>query len=66
MCYFKATLLAIAYHNLGIEESFCNDEEAALQAYFKAYKLVEEHSGAEDKLYEKFKKAHDETLEVLS
>jgi len=57
-------MLAIAYHNLGIEESFCSDEDAALQAYFKAYKLVEEHSGVEDKLYEKFKQAHDMTLEV--
>jgi len=57
-------MLAIAYHNLGIEESFCKDEEAALQAYFKAYKIIEEHSGAGDKLYVKFKQAHDDALEV--
>lgn len=58
-------MLAIAYHNLGIEESYCADEEAALQAYFKAYKLIEEHCGVEDKLYEKFKQAHDDTLDVI-
>ena len=58
-------MLAIAYHNLGIEESYCNDDEAAMQAYFKAYKLAEEHNGIEDKLYQRFKQAHDDTLEVV-
>jgi len=57
-------MLAIAYHNLGIEESFCNDEEAALQAYLKAYKIIEEHNGTDDRLYKKFKQAHDDAVEV--
>jgi Tetratricopeptide repeat. len=57
-------MLAIAYHNLGVEEDFCKHYEAAIESYTKALNLIEEHGGPQDPLYAKFKEAVDEATEV--
>lgn len=57
-------MLCIAYHNLGFEEEFMSNLDGALQAYFKAYKLGEEHMGANSKLTEKFRVSYEEARDV--
>lgn len=61
----KATTLAIAYHNLGVEEEFCGNLEAAKLAYFKAFEMLERINGPNDQLVEKFKQTYLEAKEVF-
>lgn len=57
-------MLGIAYHNLGVEEDFCSQFESAIQSYYQAFKLIEEHCGTSEPLYAKFKKAYEEAKDV--
>lgn len=60
----KATTLAIAYHNLAVEEDYCGDLESAKRAYFKALEIAEKIMGPNDPLTKKFKQAYLESKEV--
>ena len=41
----KVKLLAISYHNLGVEQEFRNQTEKALNCFKKAYNLMEDKFG---------------------
>jgi len=56
----KATMLAIAYHNLATEEEACKNPEAALQAYLRAFNLISEHNHPQHELCMKFGRAYEE------
>ncbi len=60
----KVTMLAIAYHNLGIEENYCGSFENAKEAYYKAYEMMERVKGPEDPLTKKFRIAYFEEKSV--
>lgn len=57
-------MLAIAYHNLGVEEDMCGNVGNAKDAYFKAYEMLERHIGPDDALAKKFKAAFLEAKNV--
>lgn len=60
----KVTTLAIAYHNLGVEEDFCGNVEGAKEAYYKAYEMIERANGPNDPLVKKFKAAYTDVKNV--
>ena len=60
----KATTLAIAYHNLGVEEDYCEDFESSRKAYLKALEIAEKILGPSDPLTKKFKQAYLDEKEV--
>lgn len=44
----KVAVLAIAYHNMGVEQEFLRSYPAAILSYKKAVNFAEKHLGAED------------------
>lgn len=52
----KVKLLAISYHNLGIEQESLGDPEKAGLSFQKAYKLMEDKFGPDNPFTKKFKK----------
>lgn len=59
-------MLAIAYHNLGVEEDHCGNLENAKQAYYKAFEMVERINGPDDPLAKKFKQAYVDAKNVTN
>lgn len=44
----KVAVLAIAYHNMGVEQEFLRSYPAAILSYKKAVNFAEKHLGPED------------------
>jgi hypothetical protein len=44
----KVAVLAIAYHNMGVEQEFLKSYPAAILSYKKAVNFAEKHLGPED------------------
>ena len=44
----RTAVLAIAYHNMGVEQEFLRSYPAAILSYKKAVNFAEKHLGAED------------------
>jgi hypothetical protein len=44
----KTAVLAIAYHNMGVEQEFLRSYPAAILSYKKAVNFAEKHLGVED------------------
>ena len=44
----KVAVLAIAYHNMGVEQEFLRSYPAAILSYKKAVNFAEKNLGAED------------------
>ena len=61
----KVTMLAIAYHNLAVEEDHCGNVSGAIDAYYKAYDILVRANGPEDTLVKKFKKSYMDAKEVM-
>jgi Tetratricopeptide repeat. len=59
-------MLAIAYHNMGVEEEHMKNLDDALHWYEKAYQTLEEHGSVDEKLYKQFKAAHAKAQDVPS
>ncbi len=59
-------MLAIAYHNMGVEEEHMKNLDDALHWYEKACQTLEQHGSIEDKLYKQFKAAHAKAQDVYS
>lgn len=60
----KVTMVAIAYHNLAVEEEHCGNVSDAIDAYQKAYEMLERTNGSEDPLAKKFRASYLEAKEV--
>lgn len=60
----KVTMLAISYHNLGVEEDYCGNFENAREAYYKAYEMMERANGPDDPLTKKFRRSYIEEKNV--
>lgn len=58
-------MLSIAYYNLGVEEDYCKNIEAALEAYAKAFKLAEEYNGPKDQVTLRFQQTYMEAQSVF-
>lgn len=47
-------MLAISYHNLGIEEDHCGNYENSKNAFAKAYEIIQKENGPDDPISKKF------------
>ena len=59
-------MLAIAYHNMGVEEEFRGNLEAALSWYEKSVRVLEENDISHDNLIKKFAQAYETATNVLT
>ena len=50
--------LAIAYHNMGVEEEFLKNLQDAVHWYEKSFAVMDENSIEDENLYKRFKKCY--------
>jgi len=63
----RVTVLAVAYHNAGVEEEHLSHKEAALSWYEKALKFIETHGTEKHKQVRKeFKRTYKAALKALA
>ena len=66
----RTAVLAIAYHNMGVEQEFLRSYPAAILSYKKAVNFAEKHLGPEDGISQNlrsvFENAKVEVSELLS
>ena len=66
----KVSVLAIAYHNMGVEQEFLRSYPAAILSYKKAVNFAEKHLGAEDgitlNLRSVYENAKNEVSDLIS
>ena len=59
-------MLAISYHNLGIEEDHCGNLENSKNAFAKAYEIILKENGSDDPITKKFYSVYMESKRVLT
>lgn len=61
----EVSVLAVAYHNLGVEEEYLKNYEIALSWYRKAVKFLEKHANSSHfSMLEEFRKSYEDAQRV--
>ena len=61
----RVGVLAIAYHNMGVEQEFLRSYHAAILSYKKAYNFAEKNLGAEDNITLNLKNVYENARSEL-
>ncbi|KRX09430.1 hypothetical protein PPERSA_01630 [Pseudocohnilembus persalinus] len=61
----RAAVLAVAYHNMGVELEFLKRYEEAIQTYTKAVKFASENLGEEHYLYKNLTEVRQQALDQI-
>ena len=62
----KVAVLAIAYHNMGVEQEFLKSYPAAILSYKKAVNFAEKHLGAEDGITQNLRSVYENAKNEVS
>jgi len=62
----KVAVLAIAYHNMGVEQEFLRSYPAAILSYKKAVNFAEKHLGAEDGITQNLRSVYENAKNEVS
>lgn len=61
----RTAVLAIAYHNMGVEQEFLRSYPAAILSYKKAVNFAEKHLGAEDGITQNLRNVYENAKNEL-
>lgn len=61
----RTAVLAIAYHNMGVEQEFLRSYPAAILSYKKAVNFAEKNLGAEDGITQNLRNVYDNAKQEL-
>lgn len=61
----KVAVLAIAYHNMGVEQEFLRSYPAAILSYKKAVNFAEKHLGPEDGITQNLRSVYENAKNEL-
>lgn len=62
----KVAVLAIAYHNMGVEQEFLRSYPAAILSYKKAVNFAEKNLGAEDGITQNLRSVYENAKNEVS
>ncbi len=62
----RTAVLAIAYHNMGVEQEFLRSYPAAILSYKKAVNFSEKHLGKEDGITQNLRGVYDNAKSEVS
>ena len=62
----KVAVLAIAYHNMGVEQEFLRSYPAAILSYKKAVNFAEKNLGAEDGITQNLRNVYENAKNEVS
>ena len=62
----KVAVLAIAYHNMGVEQEFLRSYPAAILSYKKAVNFAEKNLGADDGITEYLRSVYENAKNEVS
>jgi hypothetical protein len=62
----KVAVLAIAYHNMGVEQEFLRSYPAAILSYKKAVNFAEKHLGPEDGITQNLRSVYENAKNEVS
>jgi hypothetical protein len=62
----KVAVLAIAYHNMGVEQEFLRSYPAAILSYKKAVNFAEKNLGHEDGITENLRSVYENATSEVS
>ena len=61
----RTSVLAIAYHNMGVEQEFLRSYHAAILSYKKAVNFAEKHLGPDDGITENLRNVYENARSEL-
>lgn len=62
----KVAVLAIAYHNMGVEQEFLRSYPAAILSYKKAVNFAEKHLGPDDGITQNLRSVYENAKNEVS
>lgn len=62
----RTAVLAIAYHNMGVEQEFLRSYPAAILSYKKAVNFAEKHLGPDDGITQNLKNVYENAKNEVS